>query len=81
MMDRRIPPPKHRVAAASIATAMGQPGGHVLTPADVPAMVRGGWPIDVIVALDLATREECERIQHEFAERPRLRDRIFKLIR
>lgn len=66
---KSVPDPKEGVASSAVATSLGQPGGHVLTEEDIPALLEEGMPRDEIEALQLVSRERLEEIVNELAQR------------
>ena len=76
-----VPDPRTGVAGTAVATTMGQPGGGVLTAADVPELIKEGTPLDEIIALELTSREEVERIARELVEQGKASPDQSELIR
>jgi hypothetical protein len=70
-LKKEIPDPKEGVASSAVATSLGQPGGHVLSEDDIPALLAEGIPRDEIEALQLASPERLEEIVNELAQKAR----------
>jgi hypothetical protein len=64
--------PSVGVAPVSVATTYGQPGGHVLTEADVPELLLGGRPFEEIAALQLTSASRLRQIAERLVREGRL---------
>ncbi len=53
------------VAQVAVATSFGQPGGHVLTEADVPTLLTDGSSFEEVAALQLTSHSRLEEIAQE----------------
>lgn len=76
-----VPDPTTGVAGTAIATSIGQPGGHVLTEADIPELIIEGSPLDEILALELASPEHVEEIVKELVDKGLVPAERFTFIR
>lgn len=62
---KAVADPTVGVAPVTVATSFGQPGGQVLTEADVPALLVEGSSFEEIAALELVPRPRLEEIAKE----------------
>jgi hypothetical protein len=67
-----VPDPRSGVAAAAVATTMGQPGGHVLTEDDLAQLLLEGTPFEEVLALELTSPEGLKGIARELVAAGRL---------
>lgn len=62
---KAVADPTVGVAPVTVATSFGQPGGQVLTEADVPALLVEGSSFEEIAALQLVPLTRLEEITEE----------------
>jgi hypothetical protein len=65
---KAVADPAIGVASVAVATSSGQPGGQVLTEADVPALLVEGSSFEEIAALQLVTVPRLEEIAKELVQ-------------
>ena len=78
---KSIADPTVGVAPVTVATSFGQPGGHVFTEADIPALLVEGSSFEEIAALQLASLHRLEEIAQELVRSGELPSERFSFLK
>lgn len=73
--------PKSGVARAAVASSLGQPGGHVLTEADIPRLLIEGSTFAEVAALQLTPEAKLRKIAADLVDAGDLPEELFSFLR